>query len=68
MKRKLQQQAKESLIKMGYKVREWTAYREGWLFGFVQKDQSNYGCIAFLSTGMISIEILQQKEYKTFNV
>jgi len=66
-KRKLQRKANEALTGMGYTLQEWTAFREGWVFGFVKKKGNYYGCIAFESTGMISIKILKRKEYKTFN-
>lgn len=67
-RRKLQQFAKTFLDEMGYKVREWTAYRNHWMFGFVGKGKDDYGCIVFAVTGRVCIEILDQKEYKTFDI
>lgn len=67
-RRKLQQFAKTFLDEMGYKVREWTTYRNNWMVGFVHKEKENYGCIVFVVTGQVCIEILEQKEYKTFDI
>lgn len=65
--RTLKRRAKTAVVGMGYTLQEWTATREGWVFGFVKRRGSYYGCIAFESTGMISVEILKRKEYKTFS-
>jgi hypothetical protein len=63
----LKRKAEKAIVDMGYALQEWTATREGWVFGFVKRRGSYYGCIAFESTGMISVEILKRKEYKTFS-
>jgi hypothetical protein len=67
-KKQLKSKAEKAIGEMGYALQEWTATREGWIFGFVKRRGSYYGCIAFESTGMISVEILKRKEYKTFSV
>lgn len=66
--RKFKKEAKKCIAKMGYKTVEWKASCCDWAFGFVRDGKMCYGCIAFASTGAITVEILQQKEYKTFNI
>lgn len=65
---KFKQEAKKRIIEMGYTLMEWRASCGDWAFGFVRDKAGCYGCIAFSSTGAITIEILQQKEHKTFNL
>jgi len=66
--KEFKKEAKKRISAMGYKLMEWRASCGDWAFGFVRDNNGCYGCIAFGSTGAITIEILQQKEHKTFNL